>query len=335
VIPASELRPPTFVQVLEARRRIRPHLDPTPLRHSPGLSRLTGAETWVKHENLQPTGAFKVRGGINLVSQFTEDERRRGVIAASTGNHGQSIAYAARLFGVSAIICAPAGANRVKVASMEDLGAEVIQRGANYDEARDLCEEMARRDGYRYAHSGDEPMLIAGVATLTLEALEAQPDLEVLIVPIGGGTGAAGACIAARAVNPAIEVIGVQSAQSPAGYEAWRAGHLVTTSSNTMAEGLSTGSSFELPQRIMRELLTDFVLVDDSELREAVVLMIEHTRTLVEPAGAAALAGARRLGDRLRGRRIGLVCSGANVTPEQLQDFLSARTPAARPATAG
>jgi len=328
------LEPPRFTDVLEARLRIRPHLDPTPLRAYPGLSALTGADVWVKHENFQPTGAFKVRGGINLVSRLTEEERGRGVIAASTGNHGQSIAYAARLFGARAIICAPAAANRLKVASMRDLGAEVILHGADYDEAREHCEALAHEHGYRYVHSGNEPLLIAGVATHTLEALEAQPDVEVVIVPIGGGSGAAGACIAAQAVNPAIEVLGVQSAQAPAAYRSWSEGRLVTASNTTFAEGLATRTAFDLPQRILRERLAEFVLVDDDAIRRATVLMLEHTRTLVEPAGAAALAGALELRERLRGRRVALICSGANVTPEQLRDALASALPAAAPATA-
>lgn len=322
---------PRFTDVLEARRRIRPHLEPTPLRAYAGLSALTGADVWVKHENFQPTGAFKVRGGINLVSRLSEDERRSGVISASTGNHGQSIAYAARLFGVRAIICAPASANRVKVASMRDLGAEVILHGVDYDEAREHCEALARERGYRYVHSGNEPLLIAGVATHTLEALEARPDLEVVIVPIGGGSGAAGACIAAHAVDPSIEVIGVQSAQAPAAHRSWREGHLETASNSTFAEGLATRTAFALPQRILGELLSDFVLVDDDAIRRALALMVEHTRTLVEPAGAAPLAAALELRERLRGRRVALICSGGNVTPEQLVDVLVATRPAERP----
>jgi threonine dehydratase len=329
----TDLQAPRFTDVLEARRRIRPHLDPTPLRHHPGLTALTGAETWVKHENFLPTGAFKVRGGINLVSRLDEDERRRGIIAASTGNHGQSMAYAARLFGVQAIICAPARANRVKVAAMEEMGAEVILHGADFDEAREHCEQLAAEHGYRYVHSGNEPLLIAGVATHTLEALEARPDLDVLIVPIGGGSGAAGACTAARAINPDLEVIGVQSAQAPAAYESWRQGRLVTAENVTFAEGLATRTAFDLPQRILRELLADFVLVEDDEIRRAVALMMERTRTLVEPAGAAPLAAAMMLRDRLRGRRLGLICSGGNISPEQLRAVLAAPEPGAASAT--
>lgn len=251
-----------------------------------------------------------------------EEDRRRGVITASTGNHGQSVAYAARIFGVSAIICAPRGANRLKVASMQELGAEVVLHGANFDEAREHCEELARREGYRYIHSGNEPLLIAGVATYTLEALETQPALDVIIVPIGGGSGAAGACLVARAVNPDLKVIGVQSAQAPAAFLSWRQQRLVGAENRTAAEGLATATAFELPQQIIRRHLDDFLLVDDGEIRTAVALMVERTRTLVEAAGAASLAGALKLRERLAGKRLALVCSGANITPEQLSAAL-------------
>src|ERR671925_1048184 len=216
-----EWRVPTLVDVLDAKRRIAPYLRPTPLFSYPALSELVGTDVWVKHENHQPVGAFKVRGGVNLVSQLTEDERERGVIAASTGNHGQSIAYAARLFGVRATICVPENANPVKVASMRGLGAELVFHGRDYDEAREHCEQLAQEHGYRYVHSGNEPLLIAGVATETLEILEERPDVEVVIVPIGGGSGAAGACIAAKSVREGIEVIGVQSEAAPAAYRSW------------------------------------------------------------------------------------------------------------------
>ena len=194
----GQLPEPAFADVLDAARQIRPYLSPTPLRRYPALDRLVGAEVHVKHENHNPTGAFKVRGGVNLVSRLSEDERRRGVIAASTGNHGQSIAYAARLFGVSAIICAPAAANPVKVEAMQDLGAEVILEGERYDDSKHNAERLAREHGYRYIHSGDEPLLIAGVGTHTLEALQEQPRIDTVVVPIGGGSGAAALAAALR-----------------------------------------------------------------------------------------------------------------------------------------
>ncbi len=317
-----ELNEPVFADVLDAAKQIRPYLQPTPLRRYPALDRLVGSEVHVKHENLNPTGAFKVRGGINLVSRLSEDERRRGVIAASTGNHGQSVAYAARLFGVSAVICAPAAANPVKVESMQDLGAEVILEGERYDESRRNAEMLAREHGYRYIHSGDEPLLIAGVGTHALEVLQEQPQIDAIIVPIGGGSGAAGAGIVAKAVNPQIQVIGVQSDQAPAAYLSWKSRELQEAPNRTRVEGLSTATAFELPQRILRRVLDDFVVVTDDEIDAATAVMIEKTRTLVEAAGAAALAAALKLREKLKGRKVALICSGGNISPAQLKALL-------------
>ena len=279
----------------------------------------------MKHDNLLPTGAFKVRGGVNLMARLDDATRARGVIAASTGNHGQSVAFAARLFGVSAIVCAPQGANPVKVEGMRDLGAEVVLVGHDFDDAREHCERLAAEHGYRYIHSGNEPDLIAGVATHTLELLEERPDVEVILVPVGGGSGAAGACIAAKSIRPDIEVIAVQSAAAPTAHDSWQAGKLVERPNTTVAEGLATRTAFDLPQRILRELLDDFVLVVDDKLLAATALMIEKTRTLVEPAGAAPLAAALSpaIRARIAGRRVALICSGANISPAQLRAALS------------
>jgi threonine dehydratase len=315
----------TLVDVLAARRRLAPYLVPTALLRHPRLTPLVGTDVLVKHENHQPTGAFKVRGGINLVSQLTEDERDRGVIAASTGNHGQSVAYAAALFGVRSVICVPEGANPVKVGSIRDCGAELVVHGRDFDEAREHCEDLAAERGYRYIHSGNEPLLIAGVATATLEILEADPLIDVLIVPVGGGSGAAAACIAGKAVKPSLEVIGVQAEAAPAAWRSWKARRLVEDRMETFAEGLATGTAFELPQRILWAMLDDFVLVSDDDMRQAMVLMLEATRNLVEAAGAAPLAAAMRLRDRLAGRRVALVASGGNVTLDQLEAVLSRR----------
>jgi threonine dehydratase len=308
----------TIDDVREAERRIRPYLRATPLYPYPGLDRLLDARVWVKHENHQPVGAFKVRGGVNLVSRLDEDERRRGLIAASTGNHGQSVAYAARLFGVVARICVPENANPVKLGAIEALGAELIVHGRDFDEARENCERLAAEHDYRYVHSGNEPLLIAGVGTEALEIVEELPDVEVIIVPIGGGSGAAGACVVATSVRPQIEVIGVQSESAPAAFRSWQARALLPAEMETSAEGLATRVPFELPQRILWEHLDDFVLVSEDEIRLATRSMIEHTRNLVEPAGAAPLAAALRLADRLRGRKVALVASGGNVSPAQL-----------------
>lgn len=315
------LAPPTLLDVLDAKRQIAPHLPRTPLRRSPALSRLVGTEVWVKHENFLPTGAFKVRGGINLVSRLTPAERAAGLIAASSGNHGQSVAFAAQRFGVPAVICVPEHANPLKVEAIRDYGAEAVLDGRTFDEARANAERMAREHGYRYVHSGDEPLLIAGVGTYTLEILEDEPGIDTLIVPVGGGSGAAGTLTVSRALDPTIQVIGVQSSQSPAGHLAWETGEPRTAPNDTVVEGLSTGTSFDLPQQILRRL-DDFVVVDDREIERATGAMIAGTRTLVEPAGSAPLAAALQLRDRLRGRRVALIASGANVTPAQLLTIL-------------
>jgi len=315
----AHIAEPTFTDVLEAAKQIRPYLSPTPLRRYPAIDRMVGTEVFVKHENHNPTGAFKVRGGVNLISRLSDGERRAGVIAASTGNHGQSVAYAARLFGVSAIICAPAVANPVKVEAMQDMGAEVILEGERYDDSRRHAERLAREQGYRYIHSGDEPMLIAGVGTHTLEVLQEQSRVDTVIVPIGGGSGAAGACISAKAVNSEVQVIGVQSDQARAAYLSWKEGKLQESPNRTRAEGLATATAFELPQRILHRLLDDFVLVSDDEIDAATAAMIEKTRTLVEGAGAAALAAALKLREGLKDRRVALICSGGNISPAQLK----------------
>jgi threonine dehydratase len=318
-----EWKVPTLADVLEARRRISPHLRPTPLYGYAVLDELLGADVVVKHENHQPVGAFKVRGGVNLVSRLSAEEREHGVIAASTGNHGQSIAFAARIFGVPATICVPEDANPVKVASMRGLGAELVFHGRDYDEARERCEQLAHERGYRYVHSGNEPLLIAGVATETLEILEEQPEIDVVIVPIGGGSGAAGACIVAKAVNPAVAVVGVQSEAAPTAYRSWRERRLVEDRMDTFAEGLATRTAFELPQTILWRMLDDFVLVSDDEIRAAQALMIETTRNLVEAAGASPLAAALRLRDQLAGKRVALILSGGNASREQLLEVLT------------
>ena len=317
----TDLDVPDLADVLAARQRIAPYLRPTPLYRYPALDALTGARLRVKHENHQPVGAFKVRGGVNLVSRLGADERNRGVIAASTGNHGQSVAYAADLFGVRAVICVPEQANPVKVESMRALGAEVVFGGRDFDEAREYCEKRAADDGFRYIHTGNEPSLIAGVATYTLEIIEDLPDIDVIVVPVGGGSGAAGACLVAKAVRASIEVIGVQSEAAPAAYRSWQARSLVEDTTSTFAEGLATRTAFDLPQRIRWELLDDFVLVSEEALRIATRLMISTTRNLVEPAGAAALAAVLDVPGRFADRKVALICSGGNISPAQLVEL--------------
>lgn len=324
-MPAAtpRLEAPTLADVRAARDRIRPYLAETPFRNYPVLDELLGFRAYLKHENHLPTCAFKVRGGLNLLSQLPDAERRRGVIAASTGNHGQSVAYAAKTFGVRAIIGVPEGANPGKVAAMKALGAEVVFHGKDFDEARGYVEARAAKEGLRYVHSGNEPHLIAGVGTHTLEMLEAQPDLDAILVPVGGGSGAAGCCIAAKGLSRKTRVIGVQSEAAPAAYKSWKAKRLVEDRCTTFAEGLATRTAFDLPQRILWEHLDDFVLVSDDEIKHAILVLLERAHTLAEGAGAASLAAALRLRGELKGKTVGLVVSGGNISMEQLRDVVS------------
>jgi len=313
---------PEFSDLLRAHRVIKNYLPRTPLHHYPTLDRLLEAQVYVKHENYQPIGVFKIRGGINLVSQLTPEERARGVVTASTGNHGQSIAYAARLFSVRAVIVVPERANPVKVEAMQSHGAEIVFHGRDFDDAKARCEALAQEQGMRYISAGDEPLLIAGVGTHTIEIIEELPEVEIIIVPLGGGSGAAGACIAAKTLNPSIQVIGVQSSAAPAAYLTWKARHRTESEMKTIAEGLATRAPFMLPQRILWKYLDDFLLVDDIELKQAVRLYLEKAKTLAEPAGAASLAAALKMKDRLRGKTIALILSGGNISPKQLGECL-------------
>ena len=313
---------PTFQDVLLARRVTGNHLSPTPLHQYPSLDKLLEARVFIKHENYQPIGAFKVRGGINLLSRLTPGEREQGVVTASTGNHGQSIAYAAKLFGVQAIIIAPEGANPVKVEAMESHGAKVVFHGQDFDAAKEHCEKMAQEQRMRYISSGDEPHLIAGVGTYCLEILEQQPEVEMIFVPVGGGSGAAGTCLVAKTINPDIQVIGVQAAAAPAAFLTWKNRKYTTAQMETEAEGLATRAPFMLPQRILWQHLDDFVLVEEEEMQQAVRLYLEKAKTLAELAGAAPLAAALQAKERVRGKTIALILSGGNISPEKLQQCL-------------
>ena len=305
---------PTFQDVLLARKTIAPYLKPTALHRYPSLDALLGAEVYIKHENYQPTGAFKIRGGINFMAHLAPEERAKGVVTASTGNHGQSIAYAARLFGVRAVIVVPEKANPVKVEAMRSYGADVIFHGAAFDDCKRHCATLAQKEGLRFVSSGDEALLIAGVGTHMLEILEEQPDIEAVFVPIGGGSGAAGACLAAKSVNAAIQVIGVQSTTAPAAYQTWQ-----PAANKTLAEGLATGEPFMMTQQILWRDLDDFLLIEDEELFTAVRLYLEKAKTLVELAGASTLAAALRYPALVQGKKIALILSGGNISPDQLR----------------
>ena len=313
---------PTLHDVIAARPHVYRYLKPTPLYRYSGLSELIGANVWVKHENHQPVGAFKVRGGLNLVANLSQPERASGLFTASTGNHGQSIAYAARANGVHATIAVPEGANAGKVAAMRGLGAEVVFHGPDFDSAREWIGGVAIERGGRFVGATEE-LLIHGVGTYALEIVEELPQVDAIIVPVGAGSGACATAIVAKAINPAIRVIGVQSAQAPAMQLSWASGNAVSADMSTVAEGLATRVPFENTQRIMRKLLDEFVLVEDGAIEAAIVLLLEHTRNLAEGAGAASLAAAIKLKHGLAKKNVVLVMSGGNLSVDQLRRLLA------------
>ena len=274
---------------------------------------------YVKHENHQILGSFKIRGAVNLLSQIPIQERRKGVIVASSGNFGQGIAYAGEIFGIDTHIVLPVNANQGKVESMKLLGAKVIFHGKDFDDARQHAEYLSVHNGYRYVHSANEPLLISGAATYSLEIIEQVPNPEIIIVPIGGGSGACGTCIVANGQNNKIDVIGVQSSNAPAAYNSWRTGRIQESKMETVAEGLATRVGFKLTQTILTSMLSDFILVSDDELQQSISAHLKYTHNLAEHAGAASLAAAIKIKQKLKNKVVVLVLSGGNITIDQLK----------------
>ncbi len=309
---------PTLHDIIAARPNVYRFLRPTPLHHYPGLTKLVGTDLWIKHENHQPVGAFKVRGGLHLTAGLTAEQKKGGLYTASTGNHGQSIAFAARAFGVSATIAVPLGANPGKVEAMKGLGAEVIEHGKDFDTAREWITTVAHDKGGYFVGPTDEP-LIHGVGTYGLEIVEDLPEVDVIIAPVGAGSGVCGTAIAAKTINSHIQVIGVQSAQAPAMQKSWQTATMQQAEMKTIAEGLATRMPFANTQKIMRKYLDDFVLVDDQAIEHAVYLLLEHTHNVTEEAGGASLAAALQIQDRLVGKKVVIVMSGGNIAPKRLK----------------
>ena len=317
------MRTATIDGIRAARPIVAAHLPRTPTHSYPGLSDLVGTTLLVKHENHHAVGAFKVRGGTNLAATLDPDTSAAGLITASTGHHGQSIAFGGRLAQTAVLVAVPRRPNPSKVAAMRALGAEVIEIGDDFDDARTWAMQEAARRGARFVGPTD-PELIEGVGTYALEILEDVDDVDVVIVPVGAGSGAAATCMVMEAMAPHVEVIAVQASGAPAAYESWRTGEMVESHMRTAADGLATRVPFANTQQVLRRCLTDFVLVSDDEMRRAALAYLRHAHTLVELAGAASLAAALRLRDRLAGRRVVVVVSGANVAPAELEEILAA-----------
>jgi threonine dehydratase len=318
--------PITIADVLRARARIRPYLRQTPLRHYASLDAAVGAgiELWVKHENHNPTQSFKARNALSAVTALSPEERRRGLVAATRGNHGQGVALAGQLLGVPVTICVPVGNNPEKNEGMRGLGAELIEKGKDYDESVTVAEALVRERGMRIVHSTNDADVIAGAGTFTLEMLEERPDLDALVLAVGGGSQAVGALTVARALRPGLPVYGVQAARASAIHDAWHSGVPVArASADTFADGLATRNVYQLTFPALREGLADFITASEEALAQAVRLLLRTTHNLAEGAGAAGLAGVLALRDRLAGKRVGIVLSGGNIDAATLRWVLA------------
>ncbi|UCE41100.1 MAG: threonine/serine dehydratase [Candidatus Aminicenantes bacterium] len=317
-----KLERPTFKDVLKARSLIKDYLPRTPLYSYPQVNQLLDARVYIKHENHLPTGAFKTRGGINLIHNLSRKQRDKGVVTASTGNHGLSIVYASNLFNVPVTIVMPDKSNPTKVKAIKSMGAQVVFFGRIFDESKDYAEKLAGERRARFIHPANEPDLISGVGTYALEIFEEVPHLDVIIVPVGGGSGASGCCIVKEAVNPDCQVIGVQAAMAPAAYLSWKGGKIVKDKMETAAEGLATEIGYELTQEILRDYLTDFILVSEEEMIQAILLIMELIRNMAEEAGASPLAAALKIKDKLKSKSVALVLTGGNISMPRLKQIV-------------
>ena len=317
------MQPPTLHDIYAARERVYRLVKPTPLLRHPLLARETGLDIFVKHENHNPTCAFKVRGGLNLIGSLSSDERR-GVITASTGNHGQSIAVASQREGVPCTVVVPRGNNPEKNAAMRAFGADVQEVGKDFDEAREHVERIHGERGLRYVHSANEPLLIAGVGTYALEIFEELPDADVILVPIGAGSGACGCGIVRTGIGSRAHVIGVQAERADAFAQSWKGdARVVGDHAETFAEGMATRVTFDLPFGILKRELDDVLTLSEDELAEGVRLALRATHNLAEGAGAASLMAAMKLRDRLSGKKIVCVMSGGNIDRGTLKRIMA------------
>jgi threonine dehydratase len=303
----------SLARVEAAQQAVYAHMRPTPLVRYPLLSQEIGFQAYIKHENHTPIGAFKIRGGLNLMAQLAR-QGVPGVITVTRGNHGQSVALAAQLYGIPATVVVPVGNNPEKNALMRAQGADIIEYGKDFDEARTMVEQLQHERGLRYVHPANEPALVNGVGTYWLEVCKDLPDLDVAIVPVGGGSGVCAAITVLKALRPAVRLIGVQAENAPAVYLSWKNRRLCETdSANTFADGLATRVAFAMPFEIIQQGLDDMVLVSEEAMRQAVLCLLRTTHNLAEGAGAAAVAAGWQLRDELQGQKVVMVLSGGNI----------------------
>lgn len=312
----------TIDGVREAEKAVYTYLQPTPLIPYQGLSELINANVFIKHENHLPGGSFKIRGGINIMSHLKK-EMINGVITFSTGNHGISIATAAKLFGIPATIVLPKGSNPEKKRLIQEAGATLIEAGDNFEQAAEIGKEIQVKEGLRFIHAANEPELIHGVGTEFTELLRQNSKIDAIILPIGGGSELAGAVTVFQALAPHIEIYAVQAEASPGAYRSWRKKSIVQAENTTFAGGFATSTAFELTYSIYKNRLVDFVLLSEKELLKGIGLAIKYTHNLAEGAGAATIMAAIKLKDRLKNKNIVLQMSGANETMDIIKQAVA------------
>ena len=312
----------TIDDIRAAAARLAGHIERTPCRPSRTLSQISGAQVWVKFENLQFTAAFKERGALNKLLQLTPSEQKRGVIAASAGNHAQGLAYHGQRLGVPVTIVMPVATPMVKVEHTRHFGAEVILHGESYDDANAYAREVCDARDLVFVHPFDDPDVIAGQGTIALEMLEDAPDIDVLPVPIGGGGLISGMAVAAKAVKPEIDIIGVEPAMYPS-FTARMRGFRPNIGGQTIAEGIAVKAVGELTYAIARPLLSDVLLIEESDFERAVALYVNVEKTVAEGAGAAALASLLAYPERFKGKNVGLVLCGGNIDTRLLASVLT------------
>jgi threonine dehydratase len=317
--------PITIEDVRAARERLAPYLAPTPLRAYPQLDEaVPGLSLFVKHENMQPTGSFKVRNGVASVTALDAAQRAAGIVGATTGNHGLGLSFAGRQLGVPVTICVPVGNNPEKNAALRAWGARVVEEGRDYDEAVAVAGRIVESEGRTLAHSTNNPNVLAGAGTMSLEILEQISELDVLLIAIGGGSQAVGAITVARALRPGLRVIGVQAAGAPAVHDSWHArAPRRTERADTFAEGVATRSTYDLTFQALLDGLAGFITVTDAEIAEAVRLILSTTHHLVEGAGAMGIAAARKLAPELQSQRVGVIFCGGNMDSAVLRRILN------------
>jgi threonine dehydratase len=315
------MQPPTIDDIRSAARRIEGAVIHTPMLMSRTFSEIIGAEVWFKFENLQFTAAYKERGALNKLLQLTDEERSRGVIAASAGNHAQAVAYHGKRLGIPVTIVMPEATPTVKVSQTAGHGARVILDGAMFDDAHAKACELADKDGYVFVHPFDDPQVIAGQGTVALEMLETVPDLDILVIPIGGGGLMSGVGTAARALKPGIGLIGVEAELYPS-MKCAIEGCTMPLGGDTLAEGIAVKQPGELTSRMLKDLAVEVVLVSERDIERAVAMLVAIEKSVVEGAGAAGLAA--MLGDpkRFAGRKVGTVLCGGNIDTHLLANVL-------------